>query len=236
MTPAFANAVDPVFLFVLGLLDRIQSNTARSGTEERQAIEHVIAECDAQLGNQAGWELAKYGLVAWIDDLLISTSWTGRDWWEGNALEFAYFKTRDRATNFFVKAKEAADMPRRDALEVFYLCVVLGFRGLYTLSDAEFIAGQLELPPTIEGWTRSTSKLIQLRQGRPPIREMPRPASGAPPLEGKYLLVGTTFIGVILAAILAVMIGIGWLRPFDTAREQPPGTSSALSLSQESTQ
>ena len=102
--------------------------------------------------HREGWELAKYALVAWIDDVLIEAPWPGRDWWENNSLEFAYFNTRDRATQFFKRAKQAAQLTRRDALEVFYVCVILGFRGLYAMPEAAFLADQLDLPPDLESW------------------------------------------------------------------------------------
>jgi hypothetical protein len=96
---------------------------------------------------------------------------------------------------------------------VFYVCVVLGFRGLYRDNAAAFLADQLGLPPNLEGWASQTSKSIQLGQGRPSITESPRPGSGAPPLDGKYLLIGTALLGIALAAVAAVM----WLVLFVAA-------------------
>jgi type VI secretion system protein ImpK len=149
--------------------------------------------------------LAKYALVAWIDDMLIEAPWDGRNWWENNSLEFAYFKTRDRATQFFLKAKESAEMSQRDALEVFYLCVVLGFRGLYGLSESSFLAEQLQLPTDVESWAKRTSQSIQLGQGRPRLSGTARPGVGAPPLEGKFQLVGTSLVTVVLATFTIVV-------------------------------
>ena len=136
MTPRFASAVDPIFLCVLDLLDRISSNQVSSPEDESNRIQNRFREAEAQVGEIHGWELAKYALTSWIDDVLIEAPWEGRDWWENNSLEFAYFKTRDRATEFFIKSKQAAELSRRDFLEVFYVCVVLGFRGMYGLSES----------------------------------------------------------------------------------------------------
>jgi type VI secretion system protein ImpK len=206
MNPHFATAVDPIFLKVLALMDRVEKNEVTSPESERQAIDALFRESEALQSDAAGWSLAKYALASWIDDLLISTPWSGRDWWESNSLEFALFKSRDRATKFFIKAKEAAELPRRDALEVFYLCVVLGFHGLYKLPEAAVIAGQLNLPMTLGAWSRNTAAAIQLRQGRSPIRETPQPPCGAPPLESRYFAVGASVVTVILAVILATLL------------------------------
>ncbi len=213
MTPNFAAAVDPIFLHVLGLLERIGQSDAPNPTDERAVINNWIRHAEAQLGQKQDWELAKYALVAWIDDVLIEAPWAGKAWWKENALEVEVFNTRDRATLFYARSQEAGKMTRRDALEVFYVCVVLGFRGLYRDNAAAFLADQLGLPPNLDAWASQTSKSIQLGQGRPSITESPRPGSGAPPLDGKYLLIGTALLGVALAAVAAVM----WLVLFVTA-------------------
>jgi type VI secretion system protein ImpK len=184
-------------------MERVERGDVQAPDWERQQLDTLFRESEAQTHDAASWNLAKYALVSWIDDLLISTPWSGRDWWESNSLEFAMFKTRDRATKFFVRGKEAADMTRRDALEVFYLCVILGFRGFYKLPEAEIIAGQLDLPMSLKGWTKNTAGAIQVRHGRAPIRETPQPATGAPPLESRSLAIGASVVSVMLAIMLA---------------------------------
>jgi type VI secretion system protein ImpK len=89
---------------------------------------------------------------------------------------------------------------------VFYLCVILGFRGLYKLPEMAVIAGQLNLPMSIGAWTKNTAAAIQLRQGRSPIREAPQPPDGAPPLESRYSAVGASVVTVILVILLATLL------------------------------
>jgi type VI secretion system protein ImpK len=205
MNPRFAAAVDPIIEYVLDILERIGRNEVVDAAEERERLRNRFRAAEAEVGEKPGWALAKYALVAWIDDMLIEAPWDGRNWWENNSLEFAYFKTRDRATQFFLKAKESAEMSQRDALEVFYLCVVLGFRGLYGLSESSFLAEQLQLPTDVESWAKRTSQSIQLGQGRPRLSGTARPGVGAPPLEGKFQLVGTSLVTVVLATFTIVV-------------------------------
>jgi type VI secretion system protein ImpK len=205
MNPRFASAVDPIFAHVLDVLDRLSQNESVDAEEERDEIRNRFRTAEAEIGEKPGWLLAKYALVAWIDDMLIEAPWEGRNWWENNSLEFAYFKTRDRATQFFLKAKESGEMSQRDALEVFYICVVLGFRGLYVRSEAAFMAEQLQMPTDVESWAKRTSQAIQLGQGRPRLSGSARTAVGAPPLEGKFLLVSTTLLTVVLVTFTTVV-------------------------------
>ena len=166
MTPKFASATDPIFLCVLDLLDRISRNQASSPEDEAGLILNHFREAEAQVGDIQGWDLAKFAITSWIDDVLIEAPWEGRGWWEENSLEFSFFRTKDRATEFYLKAKQAAELSRRDFIEVFYICVVLGFRGLYALSESQFLAEQLQLPATVQEWAKRTARSIQARNCR----------------------------------------------------------------------
>jgi len=203
MTPEFAEVIDRVFLYVLGLLDRIERDENPVPSDERVWVRSWLDEADAKLGQRQDWQLAKYALVAWIDDVLIEAPWDGRGWWKENALEVEVCNTRLRHEQFYVKAKEAAALSKKDALEVFYVCVVLGFRGLYRdPAAAAVLAAPRGLPPDLESWSRQTSMAIQLGQGRPPITETIVPGQGAPPLEGPAQFIWSALAGVVLAAFV----------------------------------
>ncbi len=209
MTPRFSKAVDPIFLDVLELLERIGRDEQPVPREERLRIRGWIDQAEGQLGHGQDWQLAKYALVAWIDDVLIDAPWEGRSWWKENALEVEIFNTRLRHEQFYLKAKEASSLAQKDALEVYYVCVVLGFRGLYRDPvAAAALVESFQLPPDLETWARQTSLAIQLGQGRPPISDSSRPVAGAPPLEGPFMALWSGFLGVILTALIVIFV---WL-------------------------
>ncbi len=201
MAPDFSNSVDPVFTFVLQIMDEIESGRSPDPMDISTHVQALLGRAESALGPRKDWELAKYALVAWVDDLLIEAPWEGRDWWEQNRLEFEIFRTAEAFTVFYIKANEANKLPRKDALEVFYVAVVLGFRGLYNDPTAAAHADQFGVPRTLDEWARRTAVSIQLGQGRPDLIEQGRPATGAPPLEGKYLFIGTLITFILLAAI-----------------------------------
>jgi type VI secretion system protein ImpK len=78
-------------------------------------------------------------LTCWIDELFIVYSpWAER--WKPLILEQALFGTRVRAEKFWEQAEivlrrpgapRALSPPGPDALETFFLCIVLGFRGTH---------------------------------------------------------------------------------------------------------
>jgi type VI secretion system protein ImpK len=199
MTPKFSKAVDPVFMHVLGLLERIARDENPPVSDERVKIRGWLDQAEGQLGHGQDWQLAKYALVSWIDDVLIDAPWEGRNWWKENALEVEVFNTRLRNEQFYMKAKEAASLTSKDALEVFYVGVVLGFRGLYRdPAAAAALAEPRGLPPDLETWAKQTSMAIQLGQGRPAISEASQTIEGAPPLDGPAMLVWASFLGLFL--------------------------------------
>lgn len=201
MSPEFSAAVDPVFTEVLAVIDEIEAGQTPSPEDVNTRVRGLIDQAENRLGQRPDWELAKYALAAWVDDVLIEAPWDGRRWWEQNRLEFQLFRTAEAFTNFYLQSKKATELPRKDALEVFYVCVVLGFRGLYGDPEATAHAEDFGLPRSLDEWARRTSMSIQLGQGRPPLIEQGRPGTGAPPLEGKYLLIGSALFCVLMLAI-----------------------------------
>ena len=209
MTPKFSTAVDPVFQDALGLLERIAGGENPSPKEEAVRIRGWLDQAEAHLGRGQDWQLAKYALVAWGDETLLDAPWEGRSWWNEHKLEWEIFGSNDRFYLFFDKAKEATTLPQKDALETFYICVVLGFRGLYRDPvAAAALAEPRQLAPDLESWARETAMAIRLGLGRPTISDASTPLEGAPPLHGPSTLVWSSFFGLILAVFLVILV---WL-------------------------
>jgi type VI secretion system protein ImpK len=206
MTPQFSKAADPVFLHVLGLLDRIGNDEDPSAQDEQAKIEAVLDRAGVAVGQSAEWELAEYALICWIDEVLIEAPWAGHSWWVNNTLEFKRRKTTLANEQFYVRAKEASALKGRDALEVFYVCAVLGFRGLYRDPQAAAVLSESRgLPPDLETWAKQTAMSIRLGQGRPPVHETGATGSGAPPLTGQASMIGSVLVGVFLAALVLIL-------------------------------
>lgn len=70
----------------------------------------------------------RYALVCWLDEIfIIDSPW--QEQWSARALEPALYQTRSRAHDFWEQAVMASSRSDRIALEVFHLCMLLGFRG-----------------------------------------------------------------------------------------------------------
>lgn len=220
MTPSVAKAVDPVFEYVLGLLDRIEQGEHLDPVRTQSMIqsrllpraEEEMARLDAaKFGPQ--WRLAKYALVCWIDELLARTHWDGRDWWIQNPLEYLLFQTGDGAIRFYVNAQQAVGLSTLDALEVYYLCVILGFRGIYEKPEQHLRDIQdRQLPPDINHWLRQTADGIRLSPLAGPQLTGRQPA-GAPPLGGATFLRSSLILLVVAAAACAALLILYVVKP-----------------------
>lgn len=201
MTPEFAKAVDPVFLRVLRLQERIAAGENPSPPDEAAHIRGFLDQAESVLGQSPEWTLAKYALVSWVDEMLVDPEWEGGDWWKNNTLEQELFRSRQRFHEFYQRAKEAHSRGYFNALEVYYLCVVLGFRGLYAGLDSQHLIEESELPANIEKWAHQTAMAIR-GSPRPPIQSGGAVGPGAPPLSGQALFIGSSMVAAALAALL----------------------------------
>lgn len=200
MTPKFARYVDPIFECTLGLLDRIDlGENPKADRIQQHYLTKLFADADQNLGDDPHWKLAKKALVYWIDEVLAGTqSWQGSDWWKNNLLEWRLYSTREGAMKFFVDTQQAAG---NQALEVFYLCVILGFRGVYDDPKKSRLAiAQYQLPSTLDDWLRENAQAMRPSpsQAITPTGHLP---DGAPPLEGYSFFMSTLLVSAVLLAI-----------------------------------
>ncbi len=214
MSPEFANAVDPIFLYVISTMEQVAAHQRVEPRQLQAEVQAKLRGAEERLSQgttRESWELARYALCAWIDDVMINANWDGGGWWENHKLEFQYFKSNEAGTGFFQRAKQAEQLIQRDAIEVYYVAVILGFRGLFALPESKFLAQQFGLPNTIEDWTRNTAGLLRFRSERERLTGVATPVSGAPPLEGKFTIVGAA-IAMLMLLVLTVLLGYHILR------------------------
>lgn len=206
MTPDFARAVDPVFDYVLRSLERIENGQDPDPEYTQGRIVMAIERAEATLGEANDeWQKAKFALVCWIDDLMVNAPWAGRDWWVNNILEFKLFKSNNGAVLFYMQAREATESPRRDAHEVYYLCVILGFRGIYSdplRYKEELVA--FNLPENLYEWlSRMADGIRKPQPSAIPPQEQAEPV--AVPLRGRALMAQALLLAAVASAVAVLM-------------------------------
>jgi type IV/VI secretion system ImpK/VasF family protein len=75
---------------------------------------------------------ARYALVAFLDEQVLRASWQGRTEWMNRPLQFELYQDNNAGEDFFVRLSallRGGDRPL--AVQVYYLCLALGFEGMY---------------------------------------------------------------------------------------------------------
>ncbi|MEM1128486.1 MAG: type IVB secretion system protein IcmH/DotU [Bacteroidota bacterium] len=151
-----AEIMSPVFTLILQL-----RSAADFGDPDtlRQRIKGLLERCEreAQRSGASAREVseAKFALVAFLDETILSSDWYYKDQWVANPLQLEVYNRYDAGDEFFVKLKPLMDQPQSmpEVLEVYYLCMTLGFKGQYLVHD------QGELRLLIDDAARSLSRI-----------------------------------------------------------------------------
>jgi type IV/VI secretion system ImpK/VasF family protein len=201
-----AEVVYPILRQGLRLLERarrgeklelgIQQNELRRlfGTTGAVPGAGVDGSGDAFLG-------IRYPVACWLDETFsLDPDSPWKDVWEDHTFEWDYFRDRNRADRFWEQARLAETRGDVDALEVFYLCVMLGFRGRMR-RDVQ----------ALQRWRESVEAILSGKQevewkGAPPELAVPDP--NVPPLRARYRLrwlliawAATLGLGIIVTVV-----------------------------------
>lgn len=82
---------------------------------------------------------SKYAFCAAVDEIILRSQFNIRVKWERRPLQLALFGDHLAGENFFVRLEElrARGTAHVQALEVFHMCLLLGFEGKYIIEGAE---------------------------------------------------------------------------------------------------
>lgn len=82
---------------------------------------------------------AKFALVAFLDETIISSSWNQKEVWLSDPMQIKMFDTFNAGEEFFTNLNDLRQRSssNKDVLEIYYLCLALGFKGKYQLQSPE---------------------------------------------------------------------------------------------------
>jgi type VI secretion system protein ImpK len=128
---------------------------APSPDELRDRVDEMLRELE-QGGKNLRYspelvQSVKYALASFIDETVLDPASPLRDEWEKHALQLKHFGDQHAGIKFFERLEELlrragqnadAEAPKfAEAAEVYYLCLILGFKGRYSL---HFLQAQLQ--------------------------------------------------------------------------------------------
>jgi len=129
------------FIDVLAYVKQLQKDISNG---EQPSYEKVKTEVERRLAEKAlvyaslgyrreHYEQARFAIVAYIDEVLLSCGWQEAQQWNANQLQKSYYDTARAGDEFFSRLGELTliDPADRDVREVYYYCLALGFSGRY---------------------------------------------------------------------------------------------------------
>ena len=106
----------------------------------RQQINNFLAGMEKS-GVEAGFtradiDAAKFALVVFLDETILGSQWSELETWRDNPLQLSLFGERGGGSRFFTELEKLRAMgnQKRDVMEVYHLCLALGFHGQYRIS------------------------------------------------------------------------------------------------------
>jgi type VI secretion system protein ImpK len=89
------------------------------------------------------YDAARFAVCAWIDEVIMNSPWTNRQQWQMELLQRVHFQTTN-AGELFYERLNALGLHQKDAREVYYLCLAMGFTGRYINEGDRFLIDQLK--------------------------------------------------------------------------------------------
>jgi type VI secretion system protein ImpK len=124
-----------MFAFVLQLS---LSNDPGPADALRVQVNRLLGEVAAKASeagySQSAVEATRYAVVALVDELVLTSNWPCKNAWLGKPLQMEHFGSFAAGEQFFQRLDQirgVQDAQRADVLEVYTLCLWLGFKGKY---------------------------------------------------------------------------------------------------------
>jgi len=216
-----ASIVDRVLLCGLDLKDRLDKGEKPDiAVEQAQLRELLRSDSEARrwpdyggdsqigatvMGGQRpqGFAGGRYALACWLDEIFIADPRWGEDW-RPLALELEMYGEVVRYDRFWEQARRAEARANPDALEMYFLCTMLGFRG-----------NKAGAPEQLRAWCDAVEARITSGYDRGYDQPSAKvPPCNVPPLAGrdklrKLMLYGAILVGIFLLLAVFALVSIG---------------------------
>ncbi|HEX4325462.1 MAG TPA: DotU family type IV/VI secretion system protein [Burkholderiales bacterium] len=123
----------------------------------RDRVESLVktsAEMARGMGaSDEAYRQALFPVVAYVDEAVLTSRWAEAPRWQGQQLQKSLFNTSRAGVEFFQRL-EALPAAEKAVREVFYFCLMLGFKGRYAFTSDRLMLDsikQKQLEVLVEG-------------------------------------------------------------------------------------
>jgi type VI secretion system protein ImpK len=105
-----------------------------------RGLQQMVSRCRTLGVPDADVAEAHYALVAFIDDRILQSDWRGRGEWMRSPLQLQIYGEVRAGEHFFARASALVQRtPAPAALEIYYLCLALGFTGTHDQNARSYL-------------------------------------------------------------------------------------------------
>lgn len=136
----------PVFELVL----KLQAGVLALSTELRPTVGRMLQEIEQRGAtlrySERQVKAVKFALAAFVDETIMTTNSALREEWEKFPLQLEYFGEHLAGVKFFERLDELLKQVETDTdvVEIYYLCLLLGFKGKYKVYMEDQLQGVIE--------------------------------------------------------------------------------------------
>ena len=136
----------PIFDIVL----RVKAGIVVPASDLRLKVESMFDDYERRAEryrfNHKIVSVAKFGMAAFVDEAVLTANSPIRNDWERNPLQLKYFGEQLAGNKFFDKLESMLPQIEvtQDAVEIYYYCMLLGFKGRYAVYEQEKLLATMQ--------------------------------------------------------------------------------------------
>lgn len=128
---------------VLDLILRVRAGIVTPSNELRPQVAAMLEDFEKRAEryrfNHKIVQVAKFALASFVDETVLTNNFPLRDEWEKYPLQLEYFGEQLAGNKFFDKLNAMLKQidQTKDAVEIYYVCMLLGFKGRYAIYEQD---------------------------------------------------------------------------------------------------
>jgi type VI secretion system protein ImpK len=136
----------PVFDLIL----RLKAGIVAPSNDLRPKIASMLSDFEKRAEryrfNSRIIQVSKFALASFVDETVLTNNFHLKEEWERNPLQLEYFGEQLAGNKFFDKLHAMLKQIEvtQDAVEIYYYCMLLGFRGRYAIYEKEKLLATMQ--------------------------------------------------------------------------------------------
>ena len=136
----------PIFDLIL----RLKSGIVQPSNDLRPKIAQMLVDfekrADRYRFSPKIVQVARFALASFVDETVLTNNFPLKDEWEKYPLQLEYFGEQLAGNKFFDKLEAMLKQIEvtQDAVEIYYVCMLLGFKGRYAVYEKEKLLATMQ--------------------------------------------------------------------------------------------